>query len=74
MNDNFSGLMKAFESGRIDRRRLMQALGVTAATALAASVSPEAAAFAAGGAQVAGMGRRSDAQSGGLQSHQLSSH
>ncbi len=54
MNEYFSGLRKAFESGRIGRRELMQALGATAATAFAASMSPEAAAFAAGGAQ-AGM-------------------
>ena len=53
MNQNIARLHKAFESGRITRRQLMQALGVTASAAFAASVSPEIAAFAGGGAQAA---------------------
>src|ERR1700686_3930383 len=52
MKQNIAGLRKAFESGKIDRRQLMQALGLTATAAFAASVSPEVAAFA-GGAQTA---------------------
>ena len=51
MEENIAGLRKAFENGRIDRRQLMQALGLTATAAFAASVSPEVAAFAGGGAQ-----------------------
>ena len=53
MKQNIAGLRKAFESGRIDRRQLMQALGLTAGAAFAASVSPEVTAFAGGGAQAA---------------------
>ena len=53
MRENIAGLRKAFESGRIDRRQLMQALGLTATAAFAASVSSEVAAFASGGAQSA---------------------
>ena len=52
MKQNIAGLRKAFESGKIDRRQLMQALGLTATAAFAASISPEATAFA-GGAQAA---------------------
>jgi catechol 2,3-dioxygenase-like lactoylglutathione lyase family enzyme len=54
MEQNIAKLRQAFESGGISRRELMQALGVTAITAFAASVSPEAFAFAGAGAQ-AGM-------------------
>src|SRR5579864_4373256 len=53
MRQNIAGLRKAFESGKIDRRQLMHALGLTATAAFAASVSPEVAAFAGGGAQAA---------------------
>jgi catechol 2,3-dioxygenase-like lactoylglutathione lyase family enzyme len=53
MEQNIAKLRKAFETGRIDRRQLMQALGLTATAAFAASVSPEVAALAAGGAQMA---------------------
>src|ERR1700686_4374320 len=53
MKQNIAGLRKAFENGKIDRRQLMQALGLTAAAAFAASVSPEVTAFAGGGAQAA---------------------
>ena len=53
MKQNIAGLRKAFENGKIDRRQLMQALGLTATAAFAASVSPEVAAFAGGGAQAA---------------------
>ncbi len=48
MNQNIAKLRKAFESGKIDRRQLMQALGLTATAAFAASVSPEVTAFAGG--------------------------
>src|SRR5260221_5389936 len=53
MKQNIAGLRKAFESGRIDRRQLMQALSLTATAAFAASMSPEVAALAGGGAQTA---------------------
>jgi len=53
MKQIIAGLRKAFESGRIDRRQLMQALGLTATAAFAAGVSPEVTAFAGGGAQAA---------------------
>ena len=52
MDQNIAKLRKAFESGKINRRQLMQALGLTATAAFAASVPPEVAAFAAGGAQM----------------------
>lgn len=51
MKENLAGLRKAFERGRISRRQLMKALGVTAGAAFAAGVLPEATAIAAGGAQ-----------------------
>ena len=51
MTQNIAGLRKLFGNKRIDRRQLMQALGLTATAAFAASVSPEVAAFAGGGAQ-----------------------
>jgi catechol 2,3-dioxygenase-like lactoylglutathione lyase family enzyme len=53
MEQNIAGLRKAFEGGRIDRRRLMRALGLTATAAFAASVPPELTAIAGGGAQTA---------------------
>ncbi len=55
MEQNISALRKAFENGRIGRRELMRALGLTATAAFAASASPEAAPFA-GGAQAAAAG------------------
>ncbi len=51
MELNIAKLRTAFKSGRIGRRELMQALGLTATAAFAASISPEAAAFAGGAAQ-----------------------
>jgi catechol 2,3-dioxygenase-like lactoylglutathione lyase family enzyme len=51
MEQNIAGLREAFESGRLDRRQLMRALGLTAGAAFAASMSPEVTAFAASGAQ-----------------------
>ena len=51
MQQNIAKLRKAFESGRINRRQLMQALGLTATAAFAASVSPEVTAFAGSSAQ-----------------------
>ncbi len=53
MSENILRLRKAFETGKIDRRQLMQALGLTATAAFAASMSPESAAFAASGGQAA---------------------
>ena len=53
MEQNIAKLRKAFESGRIDRRQLMQALGLTATAAFAASVSPEVDGICGGGAQMA---------------------
>src|SRR5450631_1227777 len=49
-------LLEAFQSGKIDRRQLMQALGIAATGALAASAAPNAAAFAAGAAQTGASG------------------
>ena len=51
MKENIAKLRLAFENGRIDRRQLMRAMGLTATAAFAASVSPEATAFAGGDAQ-----------------------
>jgi len=51
MKQDIAGLRKAFESGKTDRRQLMQALGLTATAAFAASISPEVPAFAGAGAQ-----------------------
>jgi catechol 2,3-dioxygenase-like lactoylglutathione lyase family enzyme len=51
MQQNIAKLHKAFESGRINRRQLMQSLGLTATAAFAASVSPEVTAFAGSSAQ-----------------------
>src|SRR4029077_5051044 len=56
MEQNIAKLLTAFESGRIDRRQLMRALGLTATAAIAASVSPEVTALAGGGAQTATAG------------------
>ncbi|HTC65222.1 MAG TPA: VOC family protein [Candidatus Saccharimonadales bacterium] len=52
MHKNIAELRKAFESGKIDRRQLMQALGLTATAAFAAGAFPEATAFAGGAAQM----------------------
>jgi catechol 2,3-dioxygenase-like lactoylglutathione lyase family enzyme len=48
MIQNIAKDCAALESGRIGRREVMRALGFTATAALAASVSPEGAAFAVG--------------------------
>jgi catechol 2,3-dioxygenase-like lactoylglutathione lyase family enzyme len=56
MKQNIAGLCAAVESGRIGRRELMRALGLTATAAFAASVSLEASALAAGDAQTALIG------------------
>ena len=53
MEQNLARLCTAFENGRIGRRELMRALGLTATAAFAASVSPETTAFAGGSAQTA---------------------
>jgi len=53
MEQNIAELRTVFESGKINRRELMRALGVTATAAFAASVSPEATALASSGAQSA---------------------
>jgi catechol 2,3-dioxygenase-like lactoylglutathione lyase family enzyme len=53
MEQNIAGLRRAFEGGRVGRRELMRALGLTATAAFAASVSPEATALAGGSAQTA---------------------
>src|SRR6266403_6412218 len=50
INDSIN--MKALELGKIDRRQLIQALGVAATAGLAASVAPGTAAFAASAAQM----------------------
>lgn len=55
MKPDIAGLRKAFESGRINRRELMQALGLVASAGFAASVSPEVTALA-DGAQTAAPG------------------
>jgi catechol 2,3-dioxygenase-like lactoylglutathione lyase family enzyme len=51
MEKRIAKLRKAIESGRLDRRQLMQALGLTATAAFAVSAAPEAATFAAGSPQ-----------------------
>src|ERR1700682_1053599 len=48
--------IEALERGKIDRRQLMQALGIAATGALAVSATPKAAAFAAGAAQMGSAG------------------
>src|ERR1019366_1863105 len=55
-NNDSIKLLDAFRRGKIDRRQLMQALGIAATGALAASASPKAAAFAAGAAQMGASG------------------
>jgi catechol 2,3-dioxygenase-like lactoylglutathione lyase family enzyme len=50
MNQDVEGLRKAFENGKIGRRELVRALGLTAGAAFAASALPEVTALA-GGAQ-----------------------
>src|SRR5580700_2497362 len=52
MKNNDSIKLAALESGKIDRRQLMQALGITAAGAFAVSVTSNGAAFAANAAQM----------------------
>lgn len=56
MEQNSAGFRTEFESGKIGRRGLMRALGVTATAAFAASRLPEARALAGGGAQEAAAG------------------
>jgi catechol 2,3-dioxygenase-like lactoylglutathione lyase family enzyme len=56
MKPTVAGFQKAFERGRISRRELLGALRVGAGVALTASVWPDAAAFAAGSAQMAATG------------------
>lgn len=51
MEQNIAGLRKLFENGKIDRRELMRALGLSASAAFASSLLPEVTAFAGGGAQ-----------------------
>lgn len=46
MHQSISKLRTVFQSGRINRRELMRALGISATTALATSLLPEATAFA----------------------------
>jgi catechol 2,3-dioxygenase-like lactoylglutathione lyase family enzyme len=53
MTQNIAGLRKKFENGKVDRRQLMQALGLTATAAFAAGISPEVTALAGGGSQTA---------------------
>lgn len=55
MEQDIAKLRMAFESGKIGRREVMQALGLTATGAFAACALPATAAYAAGSAQ-AGMG------------------
>ena len=52
MKNNDSIKLAALESGKIDRRQLMQALGIAATGAFAVSAAPKAAAFAASSAQM----------------------
>jgi len=54
MEDTILKLLKASENGKIDRRQLIQALGLTAGAALAASTVPKAAAVFASQTRVAG--------------------
>ena len=53
MDINNSINFDVFERGNIDRRKLIQLLGVAATAGIAASVAPGAAAFAASAAQMA---------------------
>src|SRR3979490_3025185 len=52
MANNDSINMEALELGKIDRRQLIQALGIAATAGLASSVAPGTAAFAASAAQM----------------------
>jgi len=52
MKKNDSIKLAALENEKIDRRQLMQVLGVAAAGAFAVSAAPKAAAFAASAAQM----------------------
>ncbi len=52
MKNNFPMQIETFDRGKMDRRQLMQALGIAATGALAASVAPKNAAFAASAAQM----------------------
>ena len=54
MEDNIWKLLRAPDNGKIDRRQLIQALGLTAGVALATSAAPKAAAAFAGQTGVAG--------------------
>lgn len=56
MTSNIARLRKAFENGKIDRRQLLQALGLGATTFFAFNGASEATAFAGGGAQTAAAG------------------
>jgi catechol 2,3-dioxygenase-like lactoylglutathione lyase family enzyme len=48
MEDSIAKLLKDLEKGEMDRRRLVQGLGITAAAAFAAAVAPKAAAASKG--------------------------
>src|SRR6266481_1094650 len=52
MANNDSISIEALELGKIDRRQVMQVLGIVATAGLAASVAPGTAAFAASAAQM----------------------
>src|ERR1700737_3497816 len=52
MKNNFPIQLEVFARGKIDRRQLMQALGIAATGALAAGAAPKTAAFAASAAQM----------------------
>src|SRR3979490_3605825 len=52
MRNNDSIKLATWERGEIDRRQLMQALGIAATGALVSSAAPKAAAFAASAAQM----------------------
>jgi catechol 2,3-dioxygenase-like lactoylglutathione lyase family enzyme len=52
MNENIAGLRKAFKAGKIGRREIVRALGITAGAALAAGAFPEKALFAGGAGQM----------------------
>ena len=46
MDERMAALRKAFERGKVDRRQILQAMGLTATAAFAASAAPEAARLA----------------------------
>jgi hypothetical protein len=48
MEDSIAKLLKDLEKEKMDRRRLVQGLGITAAAAFAAAVAPKAAAASKG--------------------------